>query len=254
MLHAVTREVSPAIDRCELTHLRREPIDYKLACAQHAQYRALLGELGCTVVVLPAAPDLPDSAFVEDTAFVVDELAILTRCGAASRREETPAIAAVLETCRPLARIEEPGTLDGGDIVRLGREIWVGLSSRPNESAVQQLRSHLEPHGYTTHAISPQGCLHLKSAVTPVGPESLLVNPEWIDRESFRDFQVLTVDSSEPAAANTVLVRNTLVVSTSFPKTNIRLQEAGFQCRAVDSSELAKAEGGLTCCSILFEG
>ena len=254
MLYAVTREVSPAIDRCELTHLAREPIDFELACEQHNAYRTLLGELGCTVIVLPAAPDLPDSQFVEDSAFVVDELAILARSGALPRRQETPAIAAVLETCRKLVRIEEPGTLDGGDIVHLGRQIWVGLSSRTNDSAVQQLAFHLQPHGYTIHTIRPQGCLHLKSAVTAIGPENLLVNPEWIDADSFRDFQVVNVDPSEPAAANTVLVEDHLVVSTSFPRTNARLVEMGFHCRAVDSSELAKAEGGLTCCSILFKG
>lgn len=254
MLYAVMREVSPAIDRCELTHLVREPIDFKLACEQHNAYRTLLGELGCTVIVLPAAPDLPDSQFVEDTAFVVDELAILTRSGAPPRREETPAIAAVLATCRRLVQIEEPGTLDGGDIVHLGRQIWVGLSSRTNESAVQQLSFHLEPLGYTVHALHPKGCLHLKSAVTAIGPENLLVNPELIDAESFCDFQVLNVDSSEPAAANAVLVEDHLMVSTSFPKTTARLAELGFDCRPVDSGELAKAEGGLTCCSILFKG
>lgn len=254
MLHALTREVSPAIGRCELTHVEREPIDFQSACAQHASYRAVLSELGCTVIALPAAPDLPDSVFVEDTAVVVEELAVLARSGAASRRGELPAIAEVLGTHRPLAQIEEPGTLDGGDVVCLGREVWVGLSSRTNETGAEQLAGLLQPHGYTIHPVRIQGCLHLKSAVTAVGSETVVLNPAWIDREIFRDYRVVSIDPSEPFGANTVLVGDSLIIATSHPRTMARLQDQGFDCRAVDGSELAKAEGGVSCCSILFGG
>jgi dimethylargininase len=253
MLNALTREVSPAIGRCELTHVEREPIDYQAACTQHAAYRALLSELGCTVIALPAASNLPDSVFVEDTAFVVEELAVLSRSGASSRRDETPAIAEVLGTHRPLAQIEDPGTLDGGDVVRLGREVWVGLSSRTNEAGAEQLAGFLQPHGYTIHTVRVQGYLHLKSAVTAIGSETVALNPDWIDREIFRDYQVVTIDPGEPFGANTVLVGESVIIAASHPKTMARLQEQGFDCRAVDGSELAKAEGGLSCCSILFE-
>lgn len=253
MLHAMTREISPAIGRCELTHVQRQPIDFGRACVQHAAYRGLLRELGCKVIVLPAEEDLPDSVFVEDAAFVVDELAVLTRSGAESRRGETRSLAAALKPYRELATIESPGTLDGGDLVRIGRQVWVGLSSRSNAVAAEQLGQFLKPHGYTVRTVTPRGCLHLKSAVTTVGPEHVVLNPDWVDAAAFVDYQVTTIDPGEPFGANTVLVGEVVVISASHPGTKARLEAAGFSCRSVESSELAKAEGGLTCCSILFE-
>ena len=158
---ALTREVSPALARCELTHLSRVPIDAALARIQHGRYEAALEALGCTVLRLPAAPDLPDAVFVEDTAVVLPEIAVVTRPGAASRRPESVATARALAAWRPLAFIEEPGTLDGGDVLRLGATLFVGVSGRSNASGIEQLRSLLEPLGYAVEAVSFAGCLHL---------------------------------------------------------------------------------------------
>jgi dimethylargininase len=250
-LLAITRGVSPALARCELTHLAREPIDGARAAAQHAAYERTLAGLGCAVVSLPAALDLPDSVFVEDTAVVVDELAVITRPGAASRRPETAAVARELARHRPLAEIAAPGTLDGGDVLRLGRRVLVGRSGRSNDAGIAQLAALLCPHGYTVEGIGVHGCLHLKSAVTQVAPDAVLLNPAWVDPAAFAGHRVLEIDPSEPYAANALLLGDAAIHSAAFPRTSARLERAGVRLVTVDVSELAKAEGAVTCCSIL---
>src|SRR5512145_526311 len=169
-LVAITRAVSPAIARCEVTHVPRAPIDVERARAQHDDYECALAVFGCRVVRLPAEPGLPDSVFVEDAALVFDEFAILTRPGAASRREEPGGLATTLRRFRPLARLEAPATLDGGDVLRAGRMVFVGRSRRTNEAGYLQLRSLLTPIGYRVVGVEVRDCLHLKSGVTQVAP------------------------------------------------------------------------------------
>ncbi|HKS23278.1 MAG TPA: arginine deiminase family protein [Thermoanaerobaculia bacterium] len=246
MILALTREVPSAINDCELTHLNRNPIDVDAARAQHAAYEAALEAAGCTVRRLPPLDDMPDSVFVEDTAVVVDELAVMTRPGAESRRGETASVAAALRAHRRVVAIEEPGTLDGGDVLQLGKTIYVGVSARTNAEGARQLRELLEPYGYVVKAVDVTGCLHLKSAVTKVASDTVLVNPDWIDKTLFQ--KVIEVDPAEPFAANALLVGDTLLCGAAYPRTNARLKNA----KTVDASELAKAEGGLTCCSILL--
>lgn len=253
MIYAITREVSPAIDQCELTHIDRATIDVGLARSQHAEYRELLSELGCTVIHLPAEPNLPDSVFVEDTAVVLAELAVLTRPGAETRGAEVDSIAKALAPYRSLAALTEPAMLDGGDVLCVGRTIWVGLSSRTNQAGVDQLARLVSPHGYVVQSIKVHGVLHLKSAVTAVSDDTLLVNPDWIN-EDFDGFRTISVDPSEPFAANVLRVGEHLAVSSSYPRTAERLGDAGIRYHSVASSELAKAEGALTCCSLIFDG
>src|SRR5947199_9403930 len=185
MMIAVTREVPWTINACALTHVERAPIDVAAARAQHAAYEAALQAAGCTVQRLPAADDLPDSVFVEDMAVVVDELAVIARPGAASRRAETSSVAEALRAHRDVVAIEEPGTLDGGDVLQLGESVFVGLSSRTNAEGARQLREFLEAYGYNVRTVSVDGALHLKSAVTRVAPDTLLLNPQWIDETLF---------------------------------------------------------------------
>jgi len=254
MLTAITRQVSPAIARCELTHLERVPIDASLAAAQHREYERCLGDLGCVVVSLPAEPGLPDSVFVEDTAVVVDELAVMTRPGAVSRRPEAASVARVLVPYRPVATITAPGTLDGGDVLRLGRRVLVGSSSRSNPEGVAQLRALLAPHGYTVEAVPVAGCLHLKSAVTEVALGTVLLNPAWVDPAAFAGLTRVEVEPAEPYAANALLIGRTVIFPTAFPRTAARLERAGVRLRLLDVSELAKAEGAVTCCSLIVAG
>jgi len=251
---AITRGVSAGIAACELTHLERQPIDLVLARAQHRAYEQALARAGCRVESLPALDSLPDSVFVEDTAIVLDEVAIVTRPGAESRRPETDHIAPVLANYRRVTFIQSPGTLDGGDVLRLGRRIFVGRSGRSDESGIEQLRTVAWPYGYTVTAVPVGGCLHLKSAVTEVAPGVVLVNPAWVDAAAFGDVRALEVDPDEPYAANGLLAGGRLIYPTSFPRTRRRLENAGVTIEPVDVSELQKAEGAVTCCSLVFAG
>ena len=251
-LVAITRGVAASIGACELTHLERQAIDVDRARAQHRAYEEALERLGCRVESLPALDSLPDSVFVEDVAVVLDEIAIVTRPGAESRRPETAAIAPVLAAYRTLAFIEPPGTLDGGDVLRLGRRLYVGLSARSNESGTRQLRELVGPHGYDVTAVRVESCLHLKSAVTEAAPGVILVNPGWIDPAALGAGRVIEVDPGEPGAANGLTVAGRLIYPMSFPRTRRKLEDAGIELVPVDVSELQKAEGAVTCCSLLL--
>jgi dimethylargininase len=253
MLLALTRAVPPSIARCELTHLDRDPIDVGLAELQHLAYEQALRELGCTVQRLPAEPEMPDSVFVEDAAIVLDEVAVITRPGAASRRGEVPSVAAALEAYRPVLRIEAPGTLDGGDVLRVGSNVFVGLSGRSNAEAVRQLQGLLGAFGYRVTGVEVRGCLHLKSAVTQVDEGTVLLNPEWIDRSRLGDLAHVEVHPEEAMAANALRVGSSVLFPAAFPRTRERLEARGIQVRTVDASQVAKAEGALTCCSLIFE-
>jgi dimethylargininase len=253
MLVAVTRQVSPAIGHCELTHLRREAISFDTARAQHRQYEQALAQLGCSLEQLPAEPEMPDSVFVEDTAIVLDELALIMRPGAESRRLETQSIAGLLGSYRSVFRVEAPGTIDGGDLLRDDKRVFAGLSTRTNPEGIQQLRSLLSPFGYEVHVVQTGGCLHLKSAATKVAEDILLINPEWVDPEVFKGKEIMLVDPSEPHGANALLVGGTVLYPAAFPRTRRRLEARGLPVWNVDLSELAKAEGGVTCCSLIFD-
>jgi dimethylargininase len=253
MFIAITRQISPRFDECELTHLDRQPIELDLARAQHHQYEAALRELGCEVISLPVEPDLPDSVFVEDVALVFDEVAVITRPGADSRKPEAASIAQALSPYRTLCTIEAPGTLDGGDVLRVGRMVYIGLSSRSNRSGVEQTHEFLAPYGYTVTGVEVTGCLHLKSAVTQVSDDTLLINPAWVDRTIFGAIKCIEVDASEPSAANAVWIDNAVIYPSSFPKTQRRLEAAGLHLKIVDATEVAKAEGAVTCCSLIFQ-
>ena len=253
MLIAITRGLSAAIERCELTHLEREPISLAVAEAQHEAYEAALRALGASVRALPAEPDLPDAVFVEDAAVVTPECAIITRPGAASRRAECESVARALAPYRELHHIAAPGTLDGGDVLIVGRRVFVGLTPRSNRDAVHQLGDRLGRHGYSVMTVAVNGCLHLKSAVTQVAEGTLLVNPAWVNPAQLPGARCIEIDPTEPFAANALLLRGTVLIQPAFPRTRERLEAAGIPTLACDQSELAKAEGGLTCCSILFE-
>ena len=250
-LVALVRDVSSTIVRCELTHLAREPIDPARAGAQHRAYVAALEQLGCEVHWLAPEPELPDAVFVEDTAVVVDEVAVVTRPGAPSRRPETASVAAALAPHRPVATIDAPGTMDGGDVLRLGRTVYAGRSTRTNDAGIAQLGRHLGAFGYEVRSVQTHGCLHLKSAITEVADGVLLANPAWIDPGVFPG-QVIPVDSAEPYAANALRVEGQVIYAAAWWRTRRRLERCGIRVRPVDVSELAKAEAGVTCCSVVL--
>src|SRR5271170_6442543 len=194
MLTAITRAVSPAIVHCELSFIDRKPIDLAAAQAQHHAYENLLEKLGATVVSLPAEPDLPDSMFVEDPAIVLDELAVIFPLGTESRRPEAASLAQAISKFRTLEHVTLPGTLEGGDILRIGRKLFVGLTKRSNVEGIRQLSAILAPHHYEVIAVPVTGCLHLKSAVTYLGRDTLLANRSWFDPKPFSGYEWIDVD------------------------------------------------------------
>lgn len=251
-LTAITREVSSSIANCELSFHARRPIDVAKAIAQHNAYQDCLAELGVRVISLPAEPTLPDAVFVEDPVVVVDELAVIANMGARSRRPEAGSLADALACYRPLEFLCEPATLDGGDVLRIGRSVFAGLSRRTNRDGLEQLIELLRPYDYRLQAVEVRGCLHLKSACSYIGNDTILVNRSWIDAEQFSGFEWLDVFEDEPAAANALLLNDVVIMPSSFPKTRGLLEERGFAVRAIDMSELQKAEAGVTCCSLIF--
>jgi dimethylargininase len=222
MLIAITRAVSPAINRCELGFIERQEISLAKAGEQHRLYEACLAELGAAVVSLPAEPDYPDSVFVEDPAVVVDEVAVITRMGAASRRGESESLGRALARYRPLRHLREPATLEGGDVMRIGRTLFVGVSHRSNRAGVGQLSAELAPFGYTVVPVEVRGALHLKTACCHIGDGNVL------------------------AAGDSV------IAPLGFPRTAEILAGIGKKVRLIDVSELMKAEAGVTCSSLLF--
>jgi dimethylargininase len=251
-LIAVTRKISSAMVRCELTHLTRTAIDVALAREQHHADEQALRRLGCRIEPLPEEPELPDSVFVEDTAIVLDEVAVITRPGAPSRRAETAAISAALGKHRELVRIESPGMLDGGDVLRVERSLYVGVSSRSDASGIEQLGSLLLPFGYRVVPVTVQGCLHLKSAVTRVAADQLLINSRHVERKQFPGKRFIEVDESEPSGANALMLGTDVIYSSSYPRTAEVLRRHGIRVHTVAMSETEKAEGAVTCCSLLL--
>jgi len=250
--YALVRGISPAMNRCELTHRPREPIDLVRAEGQHRAYVAALESLGCRIHVLPGDSNLPDCVFVEDTAVIVEGAAVIARPGAPSRRREVDAVAAFLSDRMELLRIEPPGTLDGGDVLRVDRTLYVGASERTNPAGIAQLRALVALRGYDVVAVPVTGCLHLKSAVTQVADHVVLLRKEWVDGHTFAGCERIEIDPREPDAANGLRIGDDFLFPTAYPRTAARLRRRGIRVHSVDVSELAKAEGAVTCCSLVW--
>lgn len=252
MIVALTREPARALDACELTYREREPIDAGLAARQHRGYCDALRACGARVLTLPRADELPDSVFVEDTAIVLDEIAVLTRPGVESRRGEVGLIEKDVARLRPVVKVEAPATLEGGDVMRVGRTLYVGLSPRTNVEGAEALRRFAAPHGYEVVTVGLRGCLHLKTGCSALDDATIIANPEWVDAGAFEGHEVVAVDRAEPWAANVVRVGGSICMSAAFPRTAGLLRTRGHDVREVEVSEFAKAEGGMTCLSLLF--
>lgn len=253
MLTAILRAASPALARCRLEYRQREPIQVEVAIRQQRDYAEALRAAGVRVVELPALAAHPDAPFVEDAAVVLDELAVLARMGAAGRQPEVAPLAEVLADYLPLHQVDPPGTLEGGDVLRVGRRLLVGISSRTNAQGAAQLGAIAGKFGYAVTTVPVTGCLHLKTAVTHIGSRTLLVNRDWVDVRALSGFELHPVPEDEPWAANTLTVNGWVLVAASAPRTRAALAARGLPTVAVDISEFEKAEAGLTCLSLLFE-
>ncbi len=250
MIHAITRLPGP-LDRAELTHIDRVAVDMARADAQHAAYRAALEKAGATVIVLPALAEHPDCCFVEDTAVILPELVIRTRPGAQSRQGEVAAIAPHLPADRPQFTVTAPGTLDGGDVLVVGRDIFIGLTSRSNAAAVAQVAEAAATHGYRTAGVPLARALHLKTAVSALADDLVLVNTDWLDPAIFGRRHIASAPG-EPFAANSLTVGSTVFHATGMGTAG-RIVAAGFHVEILDIGEFAKAEAGLTCLSLIYQ-
>jgi dimethylargininase len=257
MTLAFTRAVSPRIAECALTHLDRQPIDAVRAAQQHAAYEQALANAGLTVRRLPPLDDDPDAVFVEDTAILLGKDAIICRPGSPSRAGEPQSTADGLEphfTIHHLAL----GTLDGGDVLRIGDTLYVGQSSRTDAIGTKALAETVASLGYRVVPIELGRCLHLKTAVTFAGADgdgrpTLLVNTDWVDPSLFIGTVPLPIPPSEPFAANCVRAGERLIIAAGSPQTATMLRERGFSVAEVDVSELQKAEAGGTCMSLIAD-
>ena len=226
--------------------------DFDRMLAQHDAYVAALRALGLEVEVLEALPGFPDAYFVEDAALVFPGLAVVTRPGAPSRRDEAEALAPALARHRPLARLEAPATLDGGDVLVVGRQVFVGLSDRTNPEGAAQLARLLAPHGYAVVPVPVAAGLHFKSSVNWVGGDTLLLTAAFAGREELAGFRRLVMDPAEAYAANTLWINGTLLTPSGFPRTRALLETLGLPIVELDMGETRKMDGGLTCLSLRF--
>lgn len=251
-MHALTRAVPRSLGACELTFVDRMSIDVARARVEHDGYVAALRRCGVDVTVLPADDTQPDSVFVEDPVLVLDEVVLALPMGAVSRKREADALIAQLERDRPVARLAGSGTVEGGDVLRAGRDLYVGVSRRSDVAGIHALRDAVARFGYRVHPVAVTGCLHLKTACTRVG-DHFLVNDAWIDVSGLGTAPRLGVPPSEPFGANTLTIDNVVFTMASCPSTAALLEGEGFHVESVDITELQKAEAGLTCLGVVFE-
>jgi dimethylargininase len=247
---AFTRPPGAALAECQLTFLAREPIDVSLALHQHRAYEAALQQAGARIERLPGVPELPDAPFVEDTAVVLDEVAIIASMAAASRRREIDTVVPALRTHRPVQRLAPPAFLDGGDVLRVGRELFIGVSTRTNHEAVRAVAGIVREHGYTVTAVEVTGCLHLKTGCSRLDDRAVLIDPRRIPREPFRHLACVEVPEGEEDAANVLAIDRFVVMPSGFPRTAALMARHGLRVELVDLSEFQKAEAGATCLSL----
>ena len=252
MNHALVHRPSPRITDCALTFINREAVDFAGALEQHLEYARALESLGLKVDVLEVNSQCPDSVFVEDVAIILDELAIITPMGNASRRPEIPAMAKEIAKYRELVEISLPATLEGGDVLKVGRTLYVGATSRTNKQGIESLASIVRPFGYTVIPVLVPGCLHLKTCITALDDETFVINPAWLDFSAFGNSRFIEVDPSEPWAGNTLTINGTTLINAAYPITAAKIENMGYKSKRVDISEFVKAEAGLTCMSLIF--
>jgi dimethylargininase len=249
---ALTRGVSQNIGACELTYRSREAIDFVKAKVQLEEYRALLRKWNVSLISIPANDSYPDCCFVQDTAIVLDEICIVASMGAATRVGEVSEVERQLSQVRKIGRILPPATLDGGDVIEVGKRLFVGLSSRTNARGIAALGRLVEDFGYTVVPVTVHGGLHLTTGCGVVDDETVLLNPQWVDASSFKGLRQLHVPVQEPWAANTIRVGDAVCLEEGAPRTLDLAEPYAGTIDTLNISEFRKAEGSLSCLSLIF--
>jgi dimethylargininase len=254
MTKALVNIPSPALAQCELTFIERNAIDLERARTQHDAYVSALRSFNVDVETLEVNTGCPDGVFVEDVAVIFDELAVITTMGSPSRRGELAAMRRAIARHREVVDLALPATLEGGDVLRIGRTLYVGDTSRTNPAGIEALAEVAKSLGYKVVPVKVPGCLHLKTCITALDDETCVVNKNWLDIAPFQSLQLIDVAPSEPWGANVLRLREGLVLNASTPETNEKIRLLGYKTTEVNISEFGKAEAGLTCMSLLFGG
>ncbi|QIR76377.1 dimethylargininase [Sulfurospirillum diekertiae] len=252
MLLAITHLPSPKLQNCELTFLQSEPISIEKANEQHQQYCTMLERCGAKVIVLENNVAYPDSVFVEDPIIVFDEVAVLTSMGVESRRAESAYMEKIFLKYRKIERIALPAKIEGGDVLKVGKKIFVGESARTNMEGIQALEAIIKPFGYAVISVKVTGCLHLKTGVTALDDQTILINANWVDADAFEGFSKVEVPDDEPFGANVLQIGDIVCMNEAFPKTMMLVKSLGYKVDSANISEFVKAEAGLTCMSVPF--
>jgi len=252
MLTFVTHQPSPLLQNCELTFLKSEPIDYKKALIEHSDYCNMLTNCGANVITLKDNFLSPDSVFVEDPIIVFDEVAVLTSMGVTSRREEGEYLKLYFCHHRHIEKISLPAKIEGGDVLKIGKRIYIGESPRTNQLGIKALSDIIVPLGYEVYPVRVSGCLHLKTGCTALDEGTILINPDWVDGKPFSGYKKIKTVPKEPFGANVLPINNTICMNAAFPKTIDLVSSLGYAVAATDITEFVKAEAGLTCMSIAF--
>jgi len=248
--YAVVRPVPDSYDHCLRTS--QEPIDVQLAKRQHAEYCNALQKLGLKLIWIKGDNTLPDSCFVEDTAVILEEKAVICNMKAKSRANEVVEVAKVLEKLKEAHYIIPPATIDGGDVLKIEDKVLVGLSARTSENAVDQLREILEETDLKVFPVKIHNVLHLKSACTYLGNHYVLLSRGHFNTGILRDYKRIVVPKSEEYAADCLAINGTVLVAEGYPKTKKLIEKEGFPVKELDVSEFRKGEGALTCLSIIW--
>jgi dimethylargininase len=246
---AITRLPGEGLGDCALTFVERQAIDVGRAKTEHAGYCAALEEMGVKMRVLQAEEGMPDGMFVEDAAVVLEEAAVVGRMGAESRRGEVESVAKVLGEYREVIWMKA-GRLEGGDVMRVGKRIYVGVSARTNRAGMGEFAGIVQRFGYEVVPVAVRGCLHLKTGATALDGGTVLVNKDWVEAAAFLGMR--TIEVAEAFGGNGLVVGGKVIVSASFPRTRARIENAGFGTRVVEIGEFEKMEAGVTCMSLVF--
>lgn len=253
MYIGILNKPSKELENCELTYMDRKPILFEKALQQHTHYASVLESIGVRVHQVEVNQSSPDSVFVEDVAIILDEIAIMTSMGTPSRRGELKEMETVISAFRSrLYHIHVPAAIEGGDVLRVGKTLFVGQSSRTNTAGIHALRDIVSRYGYEVVPVHVHGCLHLKTGVTALNDDTLIVNPKWIDTHPFRKFKCIEVVNGEPWAANVLRVDDQLIVNAAYPETAKIIRSLGYNVHEADISEFGKAEAGLTCMNLIL--
>ncbi|MCP4116124.1 MAG: amidinotransferase [Desulfobacteraceae bacterium] len=248
---AITRIPCKNFDRGITTAGLGAP-DYELMLDQHKAYIETLENLGLDVEILEAENDFPDAHFVEDTAVVTPDVAVITNPGADARKGEEVTIEAALSKYRPVEKIKEPGAVDGGDVLMVGTHFFIGLSDRTNAEGAAQLGKTLEKYGNTWDTVPVAAGLHFKSSVNYVGKNTLLVTKEFASRKELQGYELIVLKEGEEYAGNTLIINETLIMPAGYPDTKAKLEKLGMNIVELETSETRKMDGGLTCLSLRF--